>query len=274
MKNQNPWWETKIVKIEPNKIVLRGYRVEELIGNVSYAEMVYLMVMEELPHPEHGRLLEAVLVGGCDHGPKAPSVAAARMAASCGITFNSCIATGINVLGDIHGGAGEQAMNLFYEIRQEAEDSGEDLKKVAQEKCRNMRNNKQTIPGFGHRFHTRDPRAKRLFDLAREVQSKGLITGEYLIIAEAIKEELCYLIKRELAINIDGVSAAIQCELGLPSKIAKGLFSLSRGIGILAHAYEESQSGSRIKGPIPPNDNISYVYSGPEERDFEKLLFE
>ena len=44
-----------------------------------------------------------------DHGPQAPSIAIARMAATCGVGLNNAMASAINVLGDVHGGAGEQA---------------------------------------------------------------------------------------------------------------------------------------------------------------------
>ena len=39
-----------------------------------------------------------------------PSFAAARMAATCGMGLNNAMATGVNMLGDVHGGAGEQAI--------------------------------------------------------------------------------------------------------------------------------------------------------------------
>ncbi len=53
--------------------------------------------------------------------------------------------------------------------------------------------------------------------------------------------------------NIDGATAIIYGELGFAPALARGLFVLSRSVGILAHAWEESQSGSRLKGPLPPS---------------------
>ncbi|MEU6040770.1 hypothetical protein ABZ801_35795 [Actinomadura sp. NPDC047616] len=40
-------------------------------------------------------------------------------------------------------------------------------------------------------------------------------------------------------------------ELGFPAPLARGLFILSRSIGTLVHAWEETQRGRRDKGPIP-----------------------
>jgi len=59
--------------------------------------------------------------------------------------------------------------------------------------------------------------------------------------------------------NIDGATAVIYAELGFPPPLARGLFVLSRSVGILAHAWEETQSGRRIKGPIPPTILPPYV---------------
>lgn len=104
--------------------MMRGYRVEELIGNIGYGELVYLLIMGELPSREKGRLLEAALVAGADHGIPAPSVAVSRIAATCGIPLNCSVATGINLLGDIHGGAAEQLMKILYELNEKIRTEG------------------------------------------------------------------------------------------------------------------------------------------------------
>ncbi|MGH3248030.1 MAG: hypothetical protein ACRDOI_17775, partial [Trebonia sp.] len=41
--------------------------------------------------------------------------------------------------------------------------------------------------------------------------------------------------------------------------LARGLFVLSRSVGILAHAWEESQQGRRNKGPMPPSILPAYL---------------
>src|SRR5256714_4102564 len=110
------WWSTSIIDMKPGMIRYRGYAAEELIGRVGFAEMVYLMTRGELPDPAAAKLLEAALVAAVDHGPQAPSIAAARMAISCGVGINNAIACAINMLGDGHGGAGEQCVTLYKSI--------------------------------------------------------------------------------------------------------------------------------------------------------------
>src|SRR5260370_34242326 len=78
--------------------------------------MIYLMTRGELPHPAAAKLLEAALVSAVDHGPQAPSIAAARMAITCGVGINNAMASAINMLGDVHGGAGEQSVQLYNAI--------------------------------------------------------------------------------------------------------------------------------------------------------------
>ena len=102
------WWRTSIIDMEPGRIAFRGHAVEDLIGNVSFPQMIWLMTRGGLPSAQEAALLEAALVAGVDHGPQAPSIAAARMAATCGVGLNNVMATAVNMLGDVHGGAGEQ----------------------------------------------------------------------------------------------------------------------------------------------------------------------
>jgi citrate synthase len=73
---------------------------------------------------------------------------------------------------------------------------------------------------------------------------------------------------KHLTINIDASAAAILCELGIPSETAPGFICLSRGLGLVAHAYEEIKFGKRLKAPMPPDLLSEHMtYSGPGERE-------
>src|SRR5260370_16921143 len=96
------WWSTSIIEMKPGMIRYRGYAIEELIGRLGFAEMVYLMTRGELPHPAAAKLLEAALVSAVDHGPQAPSIAAARMAVTCRVGINNATASPINILPAVH----------------------------------------------------------------------------------------------------------------------------------------------------------------------------
>ena len=83
MSDVADWWSTAIIDMEPGRIHLRGQPIQELIGQLSFAEMIWLMVRGDMPTKAQGRLFEAALVSAVDHGPQAPSIATARMAVTC-----------------------------------------------------------------------------------------------------------------------------------------------------------------------------------------------
>ena len=245
------WWRTSIIDMEPGRIAFRGHPVEDLIGTVSFPQMIWLMAVGRLPSTQEAALLEAALVAGVDHGPQAPSIAAARMTATCGVGLNNAMANGVNMLGDVHGGAGEQCADLYYDIAARMDD-GVGLDDAVQSGLDDWRaKNGKIVSGFGHRFHKPvDPRAPRLMSLVREAAKAGTITGRFADIGAAVQANLSK--RKPLAMNIDGATAVIFCELGFPAPLSRGLFCLSRSVGILSHAWEQMQQGGRNKGPMPP----------------------
>ncbi|MGB1156149.1 MAG: citryl-CoA lyase [Alphaproteobacteria bacterium] len=260
------WWRTSIIDMEPGRIAFRGHPIEDLIGNVSFAEMIWLMTRGDQPSPIEAGLLEAALVAGVDHGPQAPSIAAARMAATCGVGLNNVMATGVNMLGDVHGGAGEQCAELLLDIQTRLSNGGA-LQDAVEEGLSAWREaHGKIVPGFGHRFHRPvDPRAPRLMALVREAAAQGAVSGSFADIGEAVQAAIGVSRGTPIAMNIDGATAVIFCELGFPPPLSRGLFCLSRSVGILAHGWEQMQQGGRNKGPIPPS--ILPAYIDPNSKD-------
>ena len=261
------WWSTDIIDIEPGKIHARGYPIQDLIGNVTFPEMIWLMLMGEIPTRPRAQLLEAALVASVDHGPQAPSIAIARMAASCGPSVNGSMASAINVLDDVHGGPGQQCMEIYYEIaaRLDGRTAAEEIREVtaeviAQRKAEGLK----YVPGFGHRFHPVDPRKDPLMGLTREAAERGEIDGLFVAIGQAVEDVISQGRAKPIPMNIDGATAVIYCELGLPPELGRGVFILSRSVGILAHAWEQMQEGVRIKGPQAKF--LNYTYTGPAQR--------
>ena len=251
--NVRNWWRTSIIDMAPGKIAFRGHPIEDLIGNVSFGQMIWLMTKGDMPTPEQATLLECALVAGVDHGPQAPSIAAARMAATCGVGLNNVMATGVNMLGDVHGGAGEQCAELYLDIADRM-DSGADLATATRDSIAAWRaRNGKIVSGFGHRFHKPvDPRAPRLLALVRKAAQAGTVTGRFAEIGEAVQAEIGAARSTPIAMNIDGATAVIFCELGFSPPLSRGLFCLSRSVGVLAHGWEQMQQGGRNKGPMPP----------------------
>src|SRR5438067_6790739 len=216
------WWDTSIIDIHPGKIAIRGYPVEQLIGQVRFPEMIWLMLRGELPSRAEAELLEAALVAAVDHGPQAPSIAISRMAVTCGLPINGAMASAINVLDDVHGGAGQQCMELYNAIAG-AEDTGA-ADALEQELARFAAARGEIVPGFGHRFHPVDPRSGRLLALVESAREAGAVTGRYAKIGTALEHALERRKGRRIPMNIDGATAVIYCELGFAPELGRGLF--------------------------------------------------
>jgi len=264
LQDASEWWSTSIIDIHPGSIAVRGYPIQELIGSVRFPDMVWLMLRGELPSLAQSELLEAAMVAAVDHGPHAPSIAISRMAVTCGLPLNGAMASAINALDDVHGGAGEQCMELLRDIAQQAGDGEASAADIEAGIDRRIAAHGKIIPGFGHRWHGVDPRAVRLLAIVRDAQAAGHVQGRYGRIAEGIERVLQARKGSPIPMNIDGATAVIFSELGFEPALGRGLFILSRSVGILAHAWEQSQQGGRIKGPMSPG--IPYRYTGVEPR--------
>lgn len=247
MSDVADWWKTSIIDMEPGRIELRGHLIQDLIGNITFPDMIWMMVRGDHPNESQSKLFEAALVSAVDHGPQAPSIAAARMAVTCGLPLNNAMASAVNMLGDVHGGAGEQAVELFHFVMAYDGDVLEALNAWAHERGK-------IIPGYGHRFHKpTDPRAPRLMELVDQAVAQDACEGKFSQIAQQIEIVLCEQKGAPIPMNIDGATAVIYAELGFAPPLARGLFCLSRSVGILAHSWEQMNQGGRNKGPTPPH---------------------
>lgn len=263
------WWATSIIEMYPGVIRLRGYEIQDLIGRVSFVDMIWLLTRGELPPPGAAPLLEAALVAAVDHGPQAPSIAVARMAMTCGVGINNAMASATNVLGDVHGGAGEQCVALYMAVADRlgaADAAGPALEAAVRDERATLRSKGVThVPGFGHRFHDIDPRVPRLLDLVDEARAAGVVSGRFAAIGRALEAAIASgRGGKKVPMNIDGATAVIFAELGFAPALCRGLFVLSRSVGALAHAWEQSQAPDRNKGPIPRD--LLWTYTGPKPR--------
>ena len=265
MSDAEDWWRTGIIDMSPGVIRFRGYPIEELIGRISFAQMIWLMTRGELPSRAQGELLEAALTAGVDHGPQAPSIAIARMAATCGVGLNKAIASTLNVLGDVHGGAGEQSVELFQAIAERVARGEAESAAVQAALAEFTARHGKFVPGYGHRFHPVDPRAPRLLELVDAAARQGVVDGRFARIGRAVEAALAARKGgKRIPMNIDGATAVIYAELGFPAPLARGLFCMSRAVGILAHAWEQTGQGGRNKGPMPRQ--YLPTYDGPAAR--------
>jgi citrate synthase len=258
MPESNDRWMTAITEVKPNRIMTRGYLIDELMGRISFAQAIYLILKGDLPSPAVGRLLDAIFVASIDHGASPPSVLAARTVASTGADLNDAVAAGVLAISRLHGGAIEEGQRLFLEIAQRADASGLSEEAAAQAVLDEWKAKAKRASGFGHRMHTRDPRTARLFGLAEEL---GLL-GRHVRIARAVEQALARQLGKPLPIIVDGAVAAVLCDLGIPPEIGNAFFFMARVPGLVAHVHEEK---TRMK-PMRRIDPEGFLYDGPAER--------
>jgi citrate synthase len=245
-------WQTALTSIAPNSILIRGYPVDEMMGRLSFADAVYLLLMGELPTSAIGRMLNAVLVSSLDHGVTPPSTLAARNVATSGAPLKDCVAAGVLAFGRHHGGDIETCMR-FLDRGLALVRAGKSMQQAADELIAECMRDGQNPPGFGHRFHTRDPRASRLFQMALELE----LEGEHVRMIRAAERALDARERetgRHLPVNVDGAIAAVCADLGFAYELGNAIFLISRLPGLIAHAHEERSRQSSMR-QIDPKDH-------------------
>ena len=256
-------WPTAITRVEPNKLLVRGYPLDEIMGRLSFGDAIYLLLTGELPSPNVSRVMDAVLIASIDHGATPPSTLAARHVAGTGAPLRAAAAAGVLALGSPLGGGGSiESCMRFLDDGLALVGEWVSFDDAARRLLDQLSGTGQAPPGFGHRQHTRDPRAVRLMQLAFELE----LDGGHTQLARAIEQQLVERCaaggQPTLSLNADGAIAAVAGDLGLDGETTTMLFTISRVPGLVAHALEEQRRQEAMRFIDPSK----HVYDGPGER--------
>lgn len=226
-------WKTSITSNKEGEILVRGYNIDSLIGNLTFAQTAFLVLKGELPNEKEAKMMDAILVSCVDAGIAPPSVVAARTVFSGGNPLNAAVAAGVLTLGDAHGGAIEQCAKIFQDL---VKPDVSDVKALAKQVVTDFLAKKKRFPGYGHKIHKVDPRTTRMLEVAKELG----FGGKYIDFAVAVQKE--YAEQKPdaiLPLNVDGCIAAIISDMGFDWKLGKGFFIIARTVGLVAHVHEE-----------------------------------
>jgi citrate synthase len=251
-------WRTAIAGPEDDRILVRGYDLNELIGRLSFSEMLYLIQRGELATPGQARTIDALLVSVADHGIS-PSSTVTRFLSASGVPVQVAVAGGLMTFGDIHGGANEAGARVLQAGVAEARAQGIPLREAAERLVAQSRATRRPLDGFGHPQHpSGDPRVARLFEVA-EVNG---VAGDHIQFQKELAAALERATGRRIPINIDGAVASIISDLGFDHRYARAFMITARAVGLAAHALEEiDREGGWRQIPLS-----EVVYDGPAPR--------
>ena len=269
MSGKEPFhWRSSIAYKTKDEIIIRGYDVNELAGNIDFASMAYLTWTGELPNETYRKMLNAMLVSLAEHA-FSPSAASSRFVRSGGVPLNVAVAGGVLTLGERHASADVPA-RMFQEWIIRSKEENLSVEDTALKLVTEYRSERRIINGYHHPQHIQDPRTARLGQLAEEYGIKG----PHQELAWAIEDCTEKVIGKRLFLNGPGIIAAVTSDMGMNPEQIKGLLILSRTVSLVAHSIEENQkekswrasSGSDITQPLDLSLQKPDYYDGPEKR--------
>jgi citrate synthase len=239
-------FETSVGTSDADSITVMGRDLSsELLGQVTFTQLAFLLVQRRMPSPEETRLFDAVLISLADHG-LTPTVLAARLThTGAPEALQGAVAAGLLGAGSVFLGVVEDTARFLDAVGDDVEAG------VAREIEAGRR-----IPGLGHPVHkVQDPRTPRIYAIAEET---GL-TGRHLGRLREVSAAHTRRTGRKLPINGAGVAGAALADLGFPAPLLRGFALLARTAGLLGHLAEEMQSpiGMRLYREV--DERAKYV---------------
>jgi citrate synthase len=230
------WLHTEIGAADPDSITVRGRDLAtDLMGQVTFTELTYLLVQGRPPTPQETVVLDAVLVSLAEHG-LTPTVLAARLThTGAPESLQGAVASGLLGAGTVFLGVVEDTAVFLERVVA----VGGSLEEAAGEAVRECIRAGGRIPGLGHPIHkVEDPRTTRIYTIAAEQGLEGPHLRALRLVADAYREAT----GKALSINGAGVAGAALVDLGFPARIVRGMALLARTAGLVAHLEEEMSS--------------------------------
>jgi citrate synthase len=227
---------TRLGRAERDRVLVRGVDLTgELLGSTSYTEMVGLILLARRPSPAETRMLDALLVVLIEHGLVKPVVAARFVYSNAPESLQAAVAASLLGAGSKHLGSSEWCARVLQEALAGA-GPGEDLETIAERIVNDHERRRERIPGIGHRTHPGgDPRAVRLFEIARETATYG----RHCELLERVAGVAGDRRGRPLPPNVTGAIAAIASDMGFRWQITRAFALIGRTLGALGHIQEE-----------------------------------
>ena len=224
--------------------------------DLSHAANFLWMLTEQDPDPLDVQVLDVCLTLHAEHTMNASTFSGLVVGSTLADPY-TMVASAIGALtGPLHGGANEQALKMFREIK-----TVENVRPFIKGKLER----KEKIMGVGHRvYKVKDPRAFALQQLARHLFE---VKGEHPLykVAQEVEQTINdHVGAKGIASNVDFYSGVVYDKLGIPIDQFTPIFAIARVAGWLAHWAEELRN-NRIFRP-------DQIYTGSHDVPYVPML--
>jgi citrate synthase len=208
--------------------------------DLSHAANFLWMLTEQDPDPLDVRVLDVCLILHAEHTMNASTFSGLVVGSTLADPY-TMVASAIGALtGPLHGGANEQALKMFREIK-----TVDNVRPFIKGKLER----KEKIMGVGHRvYKVKDPRAFALQQLASHLFQ---VKGEHPLyrVAQEVEQAINdHVGAKGIASNVDFYSGVVYDKLGIPIDQFTPIFAIARVAGWLAH-WAEQLRNNRIFRP-------------------------
>jgi citrate synthase len=249
-----PSTTTALCHATADDIVVRGRSLpRDLIGKLTFTEMIYFELMGTVPSPAQRAVLDACLVTLMEHGLTPSAITTRLIYGSAPEAMQGAVAAGLLGVGSTFVGSTEGCAELLARIAAAADPRAEALA-IARANRR--------LPGFGHPLHKPvDPRTVALLALAREQQLFGPHCRALELLSAAVDE----VATRSIVVNATAAVAALIGDAGLPIAILRGIALISRCAGLVGHVREEQQTPAMRA--LWEGAEAAVAYAPPDDTD-------
>jgi citrate synthase len=227
---------THLCYSDVDKILVRGKDLcRELIGKVTFTEMMLFHLTGKPPTEQQVKIVDAVLVTIMEHGLTPSAIAARQTYFGAPEALQGAVAAGILGVGTRFAGTSGDCAALLEEIVAAPDGAKKDAARAIVER---FRKDRKPIPGYGHPVHKNgDPRVARLAEIASEAGVQGGYIEAMYLLGDTINE----ITGKTLVINASAAMGAVMAEVDIPPAIMRGLVIVSRAAGLVGHLQEEMQ---------------------------------
>ncbi|MCW8879658.1 MAG: hypothetical protein OQJ89_11815 [Kangiellaceae bacterium] len=216
-----------------SKQFLYGYDIEELNEKKDYLDVLFLMFKGELPSSTEKLILEKLMIGFINQGPRTSGIRAAMTAGVSKTRYSNLLPIGLSVQSGMVNGA-DEVMHAYKFISQNVERSHKDVARELESKLdMELEGDFRIASGIGSVFGGHDLISHNLAKTLLELPQCGkAINWVNNLIMSINNERVGWL--------PSGLTAATLCDLKFGAREAAGFYQIMLAPAIVCHGLEQT----------------------------------